>query len=108
MQSISEIMEKCPTPYTGSSMTRDMILSQIISRFGKEEADNYQPESNCRTFVGWLKLGYRVKKNQKALRSVTFVDKLDEKGNVVKKIKRTVFLFYMLQVEPYDRKIKWE
>ena len=100
MQSISEIISKSPvSPYTGSDMTRDMVLEQIIERYGEEEAEQFDPYSNCRTFAAWASMGFRIKKNERALKSVTFIEKKDDKGNVVKKIKRTVFLFYYKQCE---------
>jgi len=99
MKSVSQIIKGPTSPYTGSEMTRDMVLSQIVERYGKKEAESYDPYMNTRTFTAWLKLGYRVKKGEKALRSVTFIEKKDEQGNVVERIKRTVFLFYYKQVE---------
>ncbi len=47
----------------------------------------------------WLAQGYAVKKGQKALKSVTFVEVKDEKDKVIRKIRRTVNLFHRKQVE---------
>lgn len=95
MQSIAESIA---TPYTGSEMTRDMVRAQIAERWGEDEAEKYDPYTNARTYAQWTKLGYRVKKAQTALRSTTFLDARNQRGEPIK-IPRTVCLFYRLQVE---------
>ena len=55
--------------------------------------------ANALTFTKWAILGYRVKKGERAIRSITFVEKKDEEGNVIRRFKRVVCLFYYLQVE---------
>jgi hypothetical protein len=104
MQSIQEILEDSPTPYTGSSKTFEMVAEQIEARWGKKEVKNFDPETNTRTFASWLKLGYRVKKGEKALKSVTYIEKKDAEGKVVQKYPRTVNLFYFRSVEPIKEK----
>jgi hypothetical protein len=104
MKSFKQIMQAPATSYTGSEITRDMIQEQIRERYGDKEAEKYDPLVNCRTFKQWLTLGYRVRKGEKSLRSVTYVEEKDEKGNVVKKWPRTVHLFYYLQVEKLSDK----
>ena len=98
MQSIKEILEH-PTNYTGSEATRDMVRSEIAARWGAKEAELYDPYTNARTFRQWLALGYQVKKDEKGIRSITFIEKKDAKDNVIGRIKRTVVLFYYKQVE---------
>jgi len=87
------------TNYKGSEATKKMVAEQIASRFGADEVQNYNPNTNCMTFKGWLEAGYRVKRGEKALKSITYVEALDEAGNVTKKYPKTVNLFYVLQVE---------
>ncbi len=99
MEHVKDVIEAHISPYTGSQATRDMIEQQIKDRWGDEESKNYDPYTNCLTFKQWFQLGYKVKKGQKSLRSITFVEKLDELGRVEKKFPRTVCLFYHLQVE---------
>ena len=96
MKSVEELVA---TPFTGSDLTRTMIKNQISERWGEAEAARYDPYQNARTFAQWLKLGYRVKKGEKSLRSITYVETKDEQGNVTKRIPRPVLLFYRLQVE---------
>ena len=93
--SIKEIL-KGPkvSNYQGSEKTRDMVAAQIKERWGESEVLNYNPETNALTFASWLHLGYRPKKGSKALKSITYVEKKDALGNVVKKFPRTVNLFY--------------
>ncbi len=98
MQCIQEVLLE-PTNYTGSENTHAIIAQQIRERFGEEAEKDYDPLTNCRTFRSWLALGYRVKKGEKALKSVTFVEKEDEHGKVTAKFPKTVCLFYQLQVE---------
>jgi N-terminal domain of anti-restriction factor ArdC len=42
-------------------------------RWGEEEAEHYDPLENCFTLATWNKLGYKVKKGEKAIRSITYV-----------------------------------
>ena len=90
------------SPYTGSEATYDMVKQQIAERWGAAEAEQYDPYMNCLTFRQWLARGYRVRKGEKSLRSITFVEKKDEDGNVEKKYKKTVCLFYYKQVEKIE------
>ncbi|OGG53824.1 hypothetical protein A2851_01370 [Candidatus Kaiserbacteria bacterium RIFCSPHIGHO2_01_FULL_53_29] len=92
--------------YTGSATTRDMVATEIERRWGKAEVKKYDPEQNtCLTFAKWLSLNFVVKKGEKAIKSVTFVEQKDAKGNVIKKIPRPVFLFYVKQIEPRKEKV---
>lgn len=76
-----------------------MVASEIEKRWGENEVEKYDAERNCLTFSKWLSLGHVVRKGEKAIRSRTFVEKKDTEGKVIKRIPRTVFLFYYLQVE---------
>lgn len=102
MQSIKEIINSPATPFSGSSLTFNMVAEQIEQRFGSKERKVFDPKHNCRTFAGWLQLGWRVKKGEKALRSVTFVEVKDADGNIVKRFPRKISLFYYRQVEKID------
>lgn len=100
MKNIQDVLQESPvSSYTGSSQTFDLVSSQIKQRWGEAELKNYDPFHNARTFRSWLSLGFRVRKGEKALRSITFVETKDTQGNVIKRIPRTVFLFYYRQVE---------
>lgn len=50
----------------------------------------------------WLAQGYVVQKGQKAIKSITYVDVKDDKGDVIRKVKRTVNLFHKRQVDKLD------
>jgi len=100
MQSIKEIILDSPvTAYTGSETTRAMIEEQIKERWGETEVKNFDPRHSARTFKSWVSLGYRIRKNEKALKSITFVEVKDSQGNITRKYKRPCFLFYYRQVE---------
>jgi hypothetical protein len=101
MQSIQDIISGPPVSnYTGSEATRNMVAEQIKAKWGSSELKNYDPYKNTAlTFAKWVSLGYRVKKGEKALRSITFLEVKDANGNITKRIKHKVFLFYYKQVE---------
>ena len=64
--------------WKGSSATANMVAGQIRQRWGEEAAKAYQPLVNCFTFRGWLERGYRVKKGEKSIQSITFVTVKDD------------------------------
>lgn len=85
--------------WTGSATTAELVRKQIFDRYGQDEANNYDPKSNCLTFNQWLKQGYKVKKGEKAIKSFIVIEQKDDKGAVVRKFPKTVNLFYVRQVE---------
>ncbi len=99
MERINEKNTAPVSPYTGSSITYNMVADQIKERWGAREVEKYDPYNNALTFAQWLKQGYRVKRGEKAIRSITFVEVKDQVGNVTKRVKRGVCLFYYKQVE---------
>jgi hypothetical protein len=101
MQSIKEILTE--TPYTGSEATKALLLQQIEERWGKSELKNYDPKHNARTYKSWVLAGFKVRKGEKALKSITFIETKDAAGNVLKKYRRPVSLFYYRQVEPLQK-----
>jgi hypothetical protein len=90
--------------WTGSEKTSDIVRKQILSRWGEEEANNYDPKSNCLTFNRWLKNGYKVKKGEKAIKSFIVIEEKDKKGEVVRKYPKSINLFYVRQVEKIGQK----
>jgi hypothetical protein len=101
VQSIKEVLEKGPkvSNWHESEKTRDMVAQQIAERWNTSEVRNYDPERNCLPFSRWVFLGYRPKRGSKALKSVTYIEKFDDKGNVIGKFARKVNLFYYRDVE---------
>jgi antirestriction protein ArdC len=92
--------------WRGSEKTAEIVREEIAKRWGEKEAKQYDPLKNCFTFQTWKALGYQVKKGEKAIRSITYVevkdkgdreDKTDEEE--VRKYPKTVYLFYKTQVE---------
>ena len=87
--------------WTGSENTSDLVRKQIAERWGEDEAKRYNPFVNCFTFNGWLKNGYIVRKDEKALKSFIIVEKKDKKtGAVIERRPKTIYLFFDVQVEP--------
>lgn len=103
MKSINEVLEAFPTNYRNSPHTFALVGDQIEKRFGPKARKEYRAESNCRTFASWLHLGYAPMKGQRALQSITYVEKRDEAGNVIEKYPRKISLFYVSQVAPIEK-----
>lgn len=84
--------------WKGSTTTARMVASEIASRWGDEEAKNYDPLKNCFTYRTWKAKGYQVQRGEKAIKSITFVpsDPDDPDSDVYPK---TVNLFYIKQVK---------
>lgn len=104
MKHISAIINE-DTPmssYKGSEKTYEMVKEQVRERWGDEEAERYSPYLLCRTFNQWLKIGFRVRKGEKALRSVTVVEKRDEKGVLIRSYPKKINLFMDTQVEKIE------
>ncbi len=99
MKHIKQIIDNPQSSYTGSIATKDLVKKQIENRWGKKEAERYDPFKNCFTFAKWASMGFRIKPWEKSLKSVTFVegDKESATGKVTK-WKKTVHLFFDLQV----------
>ena len=95
MQSIKEALV---SPYRGSEQTYEMVRDQIRERWGNELAEEFDPYTDCMPLVSWMAYGYKVRKGEKALKSVTFVEVKDNQGQIVKKIRRVVNLFHHNQV----------
>ncbi len=100
VQSIKEVLSNGPkvSNWQNSIKTRDAIAEQVEKRWGKSEVKNYDPERNCLPFVTWLNLGFRPKKGSKALKSVTFIERRDNEGNIISKFPRSINLFYYRDV----------
>lgn len=104
MKSINQIIDGPASNYTGSEATRSMVEDQIKEKYGASEIKNLDCYHNMRTFHSWVKLGWKVRRGEKAFRSVTYIETKDSEGNVVKRIRRPVYLFYYRQVEPMKAK----
>ena len=94
--------------WRGSTKTADAVREEISRRWGTAEAAKYDPLTNCFTLQTWNTLGYRVKKGEKAIRSLTYVEGKDQTENAadeddeepaVRTYPKTVYLFYRIQVE---------
>lgn len=99
VQSIKEVMNSSLSEYTGSETTKTICEDAIKEKYGSAEIKNMDCYHNIRTFHSWLKLGFKVRRGEKAIRSITYVEQKDSNGNILKKYRRPVFLFYYRQVE---------
>lgn len=91
--------KKILSKYTGSKLTYELIKREIEQRFGKEEADKYDPYRNTLTYRNWVNLGYKIKPGEHALKSKILVESVDKETNKPVKYFKTINLFYYLQVE---------
>ena len=93
-----------PAHWKGSQKTAELVRAEIARRYGAEEAEKYDPDSNCFTLPTWNKLGYRIKKGEHAIRSITLIEEKDPNAKEgeeaeVQRYPKTVYLFYIKQVE---------
>lgn len=93
-----------PAVWKGSEKTADAVRQVIAQRWGEEEAEHYDPTKNCFTFQTWKAKGYHVRKGEKAIRSITLVEKTDPKNQdkeeqATVRYPKPVYLFYIKQVE---------
>ena len=100
MKKISQIIDGPLTAFTGSEITKTIVENVIKEKYGEAELRNVDCYHNVRTFNSWLKLGFRVRKNEHAIRSITYVEDKDLDSNTIRKYRKPVFLFYVKQVEP--------
>ena len=90
-----------PSNFTGSKITFEMVKKQIQDRW-PDQAKEYDPHQNCFTYKEWAKRGFRVRKGEKSIRSITFISsKKDDDSEDAEehKYSRPVFLFYKTQVD---------
>lgn len=95
-------MENTTSGWTGSVNTAEQVKKQICARWGTEEADKYDPKSNCLTFMAWLKAGYAVRKGEKAIKSFIMLEEKDKDNKVVRKHFKRISLFYIRQVDKLE------
>ena len=99
IKSIKEIIDGPLSNYTGSEQTKQMVEEQIKARYGEKELKNLDCYRNMRTFNSWLSLGFRVKRGEKSFKSYTCIEAKDTEGNVIKRYRHPVSLFFIKQVE---------
>jgi len=99
MQMLKDI-QAIPTPYRGSENTAKMVRDEIRKRWGDKAAEEYNPYFTTRTYRNWSRINYRVRKNERAIKSIVLVPlEEDEKGNVIKSYPKVINLFHINQVE---------
>lgn len=103
--SIKEILEddSIISSYKGSEKTREMVKEQIRTIYGAKEVKHYDPYKTF-TFAKWISLGYRPKKGSKALQTIAYIEKKDDKGEVIETYPKKINLFYYKSVEPLTDK----
>ena len=102
----TEQKEELKSVWKGSEKTFEMVAEQIAERWGEEEVENYDPETNCFTFNRWKQEGFQVMKGEKSLTSITWIVK-EVKNELTgemetRKFPRKVCLFYYKQVKKIE------
>lgn len=100
--SIKEIINLPASPFSGSPLTKAIVEEQIKAMYGETELQNLDCFHSLRTFSAWLKLGFKVRKGEKAIRSYTYVERKSPTGVVLDKYKKNISLFYYRQLEPIN------
>lgn len=96
--SIGEVIAP-PSPYMGSTANYEAVKNQLREKYGDKIADEYDPTQDCRTYKNWASINFRVRRGEKALKSITFVEAKDASGKGIRKYPKTVFLFHYKQVD---------
>lgn len=102
LQSLKQFIDTPVSPYSGSTTTKALIEKAIEERYGKAELKNLDCYHTMRTFSNWARLGWKVRKGEKAFKSIVVREIKDKDGDVIKKITHPCFLFYYRQVEKVD------
>lgn len=87
------------TNYKGSLDNYLSVMKQIRDRWGDKSAKKYDPYRNTMTYAAWKENGFKVKRGETALKSITFVPVENNNGEVINVYKRTVNLFFYKQLE---------
>ncbi|MCX6715627.1 MAG: hypothetical protein NT077_01260, partial [Candidatus Taylorbacteria bacterium] len=82
-----------------SEKTFEMVQEQLRERYGDDVADEFDASKDAMPYTSWLSFGYRVRPKERSLKSITFVEVLNDKGEVERKVKRTCNIFHRKQVE---------
>ena len=97
--------------WQGSIRTAVLVSHEIAKRWGEEAAKVYDPRVNCFTLKTWNKKGFRVKKGEHGIKSITFLKVaktlIEGEGQQTEEGKKTfeshpkaIYLFWKEQVEP--------
>ncbi len=95
MESVKQILSN----YKGSLKTVKLVVDEIKNRW-PNLVDAYDPYSNCLPYKKWKELGFKVKRGEHSIRSLTYIEKKNELGEIIGTFPRTCHLFYFPQVEP--------
>jgi len=100
MQTAIETLPK--TNFMGSKKNYESVKSQLRERYGSEIAESYDPFVNCRTYNDWRKNNYLVNRGARSFKAVVILEKKDKDGKVIKKIPKTICLFFRNQVKKVE------
>lgn len=85
--------------FKGSRYNYEKTKEAVGIKYGSEEAERYNPDL-CRTMMGWNRIGFRIKKGEKAIvRCTTYIPVDNAEGEELSTIPKSYVLFYYLQTE---------
>ena len=101
MRTPADVLANRPrSNYQGSEKTLAMVKEQVKERWGIRAANSFDPYHDAMTATAWFAAGFKIKRGEKALRSITFIETEDDSGNLHHKVRRGVNLFHKRQVHP--------
>jgi len=99
--------------YQGSASNHKRVSSAIFNLYGEEEANKYDPQTNCFTFAGWKQRGYQVKKGEHGIRIMNVIKgqiktEKDSNNKITvtggRSFCKSITVFYYLQVQKIGKK----
>ena len=97
MKNIKQVI--ITSPYKGSIKTYELVKEQLREKYGDEVADSFDPVTDAMPALSWAYYNYRIRKGEKAPKTVTLLEVKDANGKVTRMIRRTINLFHKFQVE---------
>ncbi len=100
------MLQETQSGFKGSVINMANTKYAIELKYGKEEAERYDPRGNCFTERKWKLAGYKIKKDENALITVPTVktfyrrDEVTGENQPSGRRPANAKLYYILQVEP--------
>jgi hypothetical protein len=102
MKKVKEVLEERPiSTYKGSEKTLEQVKEAIKEhpQLGPKYLKDFDPYHSAMTYNSWKRQGYVPAKGSIGIKSVTFIESIDEQTGKKNMIPRTVILFHRSQVQ---------
>ena len=97
-------MRPIQAKWANSESSYNLVVEQIKERWGEEQLKLHNPKHSCHTFQKWLKHGYSIKKGEKAIKTYSVADIVNESEQTIATISIPVNLFHRMQVIKIKKK----